>query len=78
MKRKNIRDWRVLERLGVECDLERQGLTKSSGGIKAHGRAPPADHHLGGVPYIIRASYTISRAYSLGAIIEAMILTVRD
>jgi predicted DsbA family dithiol-disulfide isomerase len=80
----NIGDWQVLERLGVECGLEQEGLVDHlaesrsmadpTGRTMAH-----AAHHVGGVPhFVFDARYTLSGAHSPGAIVEAMMLAVRD
>lgn len=76
----NIGDGQVLERLGVECGLERQGLVdhlaESRGVADPTGRTVPrADHHVGGVPhFVFDGRYTLSGAHSPDAIAEAMML----
>ncbi|SAL80592.1 DSBA oxidoreductase [Caballeronia arvi] len=84
MEGKDIGDWRVLERLGVECGLEPEGvvnhLAESRRMADPTARlVPSADHHVGGVPhFVFDASYALSGAHSPGAIIEAMMLAARD
>ena len=84
MEGKNIGDWQVLEQLGVECDLEHESLVSHL--AKSRNMADPAgrpvsdaDQHVSGVPhYVFNGRYTLSGARSPGAIIEAMMLAIRD
>ena len=84
MEGENIGDWQVLERLGIECGLERQGLANHLAESRVLAdptgrRVLHADHSIGGVPhFVLNARYTLSGAHSPGAIVEAMMLAVRD
>ncbi|WP_321800418.1 DsbA family oxidoreductase [Caballeronia sp. J97] len=80
MDGENIGDRRVLERIGVECGLERQGLAdRLADSTRRAASASHADHRIGGVPhYTFNARYTLSGAHSPGAIVEAMMLAIRD
>jgi predicted DsbA family dithiol-disulfide isomerase len=81
---KNIGDWQVLEQLGLECGLERQGLTDHL--AESRRLADPTgqrllrnDHHVTGVPhFVFNAGYSLSGAYSADVMIEAMVLAVPD
>ncbi|WP_325623428.1 DsbA family oxidoreductase [Paraburkholderia sp.] len=79
---KNIGDCEILERLGLECGLEHEGL-------KAHlvatrrladptgQRVAYADPQVSGVPYFVfNAGYSLSGVYSPVAIASAMALAV--
>jgi predicted DsbA family dithiol-disulfide isomerase len=84
MEGQNIGDLKVLERLGVECGLEQQGvadhLAESRSKADPTGRREPhTEYNDTGVPhFVFNARYTLSGAHSPGAIVEAMMLAVRE
>ncbi|SAK56607.1 DSBA oxidoreductase [Caballeronia hypogeia] len=79
----NIGDRKVLERLGLECGLEHEGLVNHLAESKRMsdpaGRAAPyIEEGVSGVPhFVFDTRYTLSGAHSPGAIFEAMMLTAR-
>ena len=83
LEAENIGDWKVLERLGLACGLEPQGLSDHL--TESRRLADPiasqalhTDVRVSGVPqFAFNAAYTLSGAYSPEAIIEAMLLATR-
>ncbi|CAD6507873.1 DsbA family oxidoreductase [Paraburkholderia sabiae] len=80
----NIGDWQTLERLGLECGLERQGLadhlaqSRRLAGSAAL-RSLHVDHRVSGVPhFVFNGVYALSGAYSAEMMIEAMALAIPD
>jgi predicted DsbA family dithiol-disulfide isomerase len=84
MEGENIGDYQVLERLGLECGLEREGLkdhlTESRRLADPTGRRVlHTDAQVSGVPrFVFNNGYVLSGAYSPDAITRAMELASRS
>ena len=81
---KNIGDWRVLEQLGLECGLEREGLldhlAHSRRVVDSAGRRSlHTGHQVSGVPhFVFNGAYALSGAHSPQAMVEAMVRAISD
>ena len=85
MEGENIGDYAVLERLGLECGLEREGLAAHLSASKRLADptgqrvqdATRGNPHASGVPYFVfNTVYSLSGVYSPVAIASAMALAV--
>lgn len=85
MEGENIGDYAVLERLGLECGLEREALAARLSASRRLAdptgqrveEATRANPHVSGVPYVVfNTVYSLSGVYSPVAIASAMALAV--
>jgi len=82
MEGQNIGDYAVLERLGLECGLEREDLAAHFDASKhladpTGQRVPYADPQVNGVPYFVfNTGYSLSGVYSPVAIAGTMALAL--
>jgi predicted DsbA family dithiol-disulfide isomerase len=82
MEGENIGESDVLERLGVECGLERESMKAYLAASKQLAdptgeRAPYAEPHVSGVPYFVfNTQYSLSGVYSPVEIASAMALAI--
>lgn len=74
----DIGDRGVLERLGLECGLSHDGLSKYFLGPDAD-PLPVEAHSVNGVPFMVfNGVHTLSGAYPADAIVEVMLKSIRD
>ncbi|MEX3979833.1 DsbA family oxidoreductase [Paraburkholderia sp. EG287A] len=82
MEGQNIGDYAVLERLGLECGLERESLAAHMAASERLAdptgqRVPYADPQVNGVPYFVfNTGYSLSGVYSPVAMAGTMALAV--
>ncbi len=77
----NIGDQRVLERLAIECGLEREALKHhlASPSDSGANRTLHAGDHVNGVPhFVFNGQYVLSGARSVDTMVEFMMLALRN